>query len=148
MCASIVVFSVARRALSSVVRPGGPSWRCVGGGLGLGVSWEVVGHVRLGRLGGGGCARVWVLPALRFSSLRALVSPLCSPRSSLPPSSLCFSLFLGGGGLDLWCVWVFRQAGRVSWVAGWLGGVDGVWQVQWAWAGCRVSVLLCGDAAG
>ena len=77
---------------------------------------------------------MWALPALCSSSLRALMSPLCSSRGTLPPYPLCLSPFFGGGRGDTerGCGWVCRQASRVPWVLGWLS-----WEVAAVIFDCR-----------
>ena len=81
--------------VSSLAAPhGGLLWWCLGGGLGLGGSWEGAGHAGLGGLGGGG-ARVGLRVCLPLSP-RSL--PLPFPCSSIFAGLFCFVCFLGGGG--------------------------------------------------
>ena len=82
-------FAAVRRVFSSAGPLGGPLWRCVGSGFGLGGSWEGAGHAGLGWLGGGGGSRMCG-PALRPSLFWAVVSPACLPSTpSALPSSAC-----------------------------------------------------------
>ena len=94
------------RVSSSAAPHGGLLWRCLGGGLGFGGSWEGAGHAGSGWLGGGG-ARVW-----------ACVFAFCSPRGlflclSLAPlfSLACLVFFFSGGGWLGCCAWVWVCAG-------------------------------------
>ena len=101
---------LVRPALSLVAPLGGPLLRCLGGGLGLGGSWEGGGHAGSGWLWAGGrCAGVWALLALRPSSFPALVSPACLLSdpfavlslllpSAFPAPLFCFFFGLGDPG--------------------------------------------------
>ena len=85
------VWLAAVRCVSSSAAPhGGLLWWCLGGGLGLGGSWEGAGHAGSGWLGGGGVCGP-ALPAVSSSAF---------------PLLLCFCLlvvffffFCGGGWL-------------------------------------------------
>ena len=97
---SVWLVAVCRVSFSAAPH-GGLLWWCLGGGLGLGGSWEGAGHAGSGWLGGGG-ARVW-----------ACMFAFCSPRGlflclSLAPlfSLACFGFFFFGGGWLGCCAWV------------------------------------------
>ena len=115
------------RVSSSAAPHGGLLWWCLGGGLGLGGSWEGAGHAGSGSLGGGGRACMGLCFCLLLSP-RSL--PLPFPCSSLFAGlfGLVFILFfLGGGGWGAvrWCGCVLVPAPVWAWVSwgtgvGWL----------------------------
>ena len=107
MSVSSVWLAAVCRVSSSAAPHGGLLWWCLGGGLGLGGSWEGAGHAGSGWLGGGG----------RVCGLACLPSALPAVSSSAFPLLLslrwlvllCF-FFEGGGRLGC-CAWVLLCAG-------------------------------------
>ena len=143
-----VWFAVARHVSSSAVPLRGPLRRCMGGGLGLGGSWDRAGHAESGWLWGGGLrACVGLHCNLRFSWLWCprCVCPLLPPRFSplpfpFPYLFACLFLFfavseggecgwstvfavlgVGVGACRFWC-WCGRH-----------GAVGQLWRHSLAW---------------
>ena len=105
---SCVWLAAVCRVSSSAAPHGCLWWWCLGGGLGLGGSWEGAGHAGSGWLGGGGAC-----VGLRVC---LLLSPRLFLCLSLAPlfSLACLALFFWGGGGRLGCcawVWVCAGAG-------------------------------------
>ena len=119
---SFVWLAAVCRVSSSAAPHGGLLWWCLGGGLGLGGSWEGAGHAGSGWLGGGG--RVCGLACLPSALSRSL--PLPIPCSSLFAGLFGFVFFFSGGG-------------------GWLGCGVRVWPCAGAGAGVGVGVVGGGD---
>ena len=106
--------------VSSLAAPhDGPLWRCVGGGLELGGSWEGAGHAGSECLEGGGRVCGFVCSPSAPSAVSSSAFPL--------PLSLCMFVFFGGG---------VRVVGRF-------------WCLAWAWmraaGGVGVGVGVVGD---
>ena len=156
---STVCLAAVCRVSSSAAPRGGLLWWCLGGGLGLGGSWEGAGHAGSGWLGGGGaCVGLRFCPLLPPWPL-----PLPVPDSSLFAGLFGFVFFFWGGGagwgavLRCGCVPVSAPGSQgagpggadggwlaavVAWhLRGWLRLLVSVW-VAWPGVGVRVGVSV------
>ena len=126
---------------SSAAPHGGLLWWCLGGGLGLGGSWEGAGHAGSGWLGGGG--RVCGLASLPFALPEVSSSAFLLLLSFGWLVWLCF-FFGGGGGWLGCCAWVWVCAGAGAGVGVGVVGDGGRVAVA-LWVPC---VCACPQASG